>query len=383
MTNESIRVLLVEDNLGDARLLYEGLEEALPGQFQMTHVRRLSEALEFLWKEPCDVVLLDLGLPDSHGIDTLILTRAQAPSAPIVVLTGFQDEALGDEALQEGAQDYLVKGQVDSQQLARSMRYAIARKAANEALVGQGVALATAEVLRRSRRRLLTAHERVRRDIAAQLHDGVEAKLESLTSRLHQLLQHELLKKESGALEMSREQNAELEELTAQIERQVDVLSGRLYPSALRQGLAAGFQSFHDEFATTLALDIQVDKSLTEMMSANRDLVSERLGLIAYRIAEEALTNVVKHAQVSQAAVRLDVPRAGWLRLSVRDDGRGFDVEHVGAGLGLGTMRDYAEAADGEFSVASQPGEGTVVTALLPLSPESARHCEAAEQGVR
>ena len=102
MTNESIRVLLVEDNLGDARLLYEGLEEALPGQFQMTHVRRLSEALEFLWKEPCDVVLLDLGLPDSHGIDTLILTRAQAPSAPIVVLTGFQDESLGDQALQEG-----------------------------------------------------------------------------------------------------------------------------------------------------------------------------------------------------------------------------------------------------------------------------------------
>ena len=71
MSSESIRVLLVEDNLGDARLLYEGLEEALPGQFQMTHVKRLSEALEYLWKESCDVVLLDLGLPDSHGIDTL------------------------------------------------------------------------------------------------------------------------------------------------------------------------------------------------------------------------------------------------------------------------------------------------------------------------
>ena len=75
MSSESIRVLLVEDNLGDARLLYEGLEEALPGQFQMTHVKRLSEALEFLWKETCHVVLLDLGLPDSHGIDTLVLTR--------------------------------------------------------------------------------------------------------------------------------------------------------------------------------------------------------------------------------------------------------------------------------------------------------------------
>ena len=64
---------------------------------------------------------------------------------PIVVLTGFQDEALGDQALKEGAQDYLVKGQVDSKLLARSMRYAIARKAVSEALIGQGVALAKAE----------------------------------------------------------------------------------------------------------------------------------------------------------------------------------------------------------------------------------------------
>ena len=79
MSSESIRVLLVEDNLGDARLLYEGMEEALPGQFQMTHVRQLSEALEYLWKEPCDVVLLDLGLPDSHGIDTLVLRGRKGP----------------------------------------------------------------------------------------------------------------------------------------------------------------------------------------------------------------------------------------------------------------------------------------------------------------
>ena len=68
----------------------------------MTHVRRLSEALEYLWEETCNVVLLDLGLPDSHGLDTLVVTRAQAPGVPIVVLTGFQDEALAVEALKGG-----------------------------------------------------------------------------------------------------------------------------------------------------------------------------------------------------------------------------------------------------------------------------------------
>src|SRR5437763_14631179 len=99
MSSESIMVLLVEDNMGDARLLYEGMEEALPGQFQVTHVRRLSETLEFLWEDTCDVVLLDLGLPDSHGLDTLVLVRAQAPHVPIVVLTGFADAELDDQIL--------------------------------------------------------------------------------------------------------------------------------------------------------------------------------------------------------------------------------------------------------------------------------------------
>ena len=107
---------------------------------------------------------------------------------PIVVLTGFQDEALGDQALKEGAQDYLVKGQVDSKLLARSMRYAIERKAVAEALIGQEVALARAGMLRRSRQRLISTHERLRRDVASQLHDGVRCRLLDLKGQLQQLL---------------------------------------------------------------------------------------------------------------------------------------------------------------------------------------------------
>jgi DNA-binding response OmpR family regulator len=119
-------MLLVEDNLGDARLVYEGLTEALATEFQVTHVRRLREALEWLWEESCDVVLLDMGLPDSHGLDSLLLMRAQAPRVPIVVLTGFNDESIATDALQRGAQDYLVKETTNSQMLLRSLRYAIA-----------------------------------------------------------------------------------------------------------------------------------------------------------------------------------------------------------------------------------------------------------------
>jgi len=224
MSSEPIKVLLVEDNLGDARLLYEGLEEALPEQFQMTHVRRLSEALEYLWEKSCSVVLLDLGLPDSHGIDTLVLVRAQAPGVPIVVLTGFQDEAVGDQALKKGAQDYLVKGQADSQLVARSLRYAIARKAAEEALIRQGVALAKAGELQRSRQRLLAVHERVRRDVAAQLRDGLQEKLLILKGRMQ-----ELMKGIGSAAETARVVSGGIDALTGALAHDASALRRRAY----------------------------------------------------------------------------------------------------------------------------------------------------------
>jgi signal transduction histidine kinase len=376
MSSEPIKVLLVEDNLGDARLLYEGLEEALPEQFQLTHARRLSEALEYLWQETCDVVLLDLGLPDSHGLDTLVVTRAQAPGVPIVVLTGFQDEALAVEALKGGAQDYLVKGQVDSKLLGRSMRYAIVRKATEEALLRQGVALARAEELQRSRQRLIAAQEGVRRDIAAQLHDGVQEKLLILKSHLQQLLEGT-----SSASETTKLLSEVVEGLNQVIEQQVGVLSRRLYPSTLSRGLVPTFLSFGDQFKTGPAVEIELDEELVKREKADPNSVPEPVKLAVYRIAEEALINVVKHAKAGKVTVRLDASPEGWLRLTVRDDGQGFDAKSSPGGLGMATMQDYADAVGGECVVHSAPGMGTEVTAMLPLSRPGAKHPEAIEKG--
>ena len=376
MSSEPIKVLLVEDNLGDARLLYEGLAEALPEQFQMTHARRLSEALEYLWQETCDVVLLDLGLPDSHGLDTLVVTRAQAPGVPIVVLTGFQDEALAVEALKGGAQDYLVKGQVDSNLLGRSMRYAIVRKATEEALLRQGVALARAEELQRSRQRLLAAQERVRRDIAAQLHDGVQERLLILKGNLQQLL-----KGTSSASETTKLLSEVVDGLNQVIEQQVGVLSRQLYPLTLSQGLVPTFLSLGDQFKAGPAVEVELDEELVRREKAGRDSVPEQVKLAVYRIAEEALTNVVKYAKAGKATVRLDASREGWLRLAVRDDGQGFDAKGSPGGLGMATMQDYADAVGGECVVHSAPSMGTEVTAMLPLSRPGAEHLEAIEKG--
>ncbi len=128
-----MRILLIEDNPGDVRLVREVLKEA-GGNFTITVEEKLGLGLKFLASQEIDVVLLDLGLPDSRGLETLTKVRTQFPSLPVVIMTGSGDEALGVQAVQLGAQDYLVKGQIESGLLRRALLYAIERKKADEAL---------------------------------------------------------------------------------------------------------------------------------------------------------------------------------------------------------------------------------------------------------
>jgi serine phosphatase RsbU (regulator of sigma subunit) len=126
MNGNAIKVLLVEDNAGDALLLRETLADT-EATIEWSHDRMLSDALGRLERERFDVVLLDLSLPDSHGIETFKKLQRRAPDAPVVMLTGLNDERVAAEAMQQGAQDYLVKGGTDGHALLRSMRYAIER----------------------------------------------------------------------------------------------------------------------------------------------------------------------------------------------------------------------------------------------------------------
>ncbi|MFZ5917279.1 MAG: PAS domain S-box protein [Chloroflexota bacterium] len=135
MNAKDLNILLIEDNPGDARLIREMLADAGPARFRLACADRLSTGLERLAQGGVEAVLLDLGLPDSQGLDTLRRVVAELPLAPtIVVLTGLDDEELGLRAIEAGAQDYLVKGQVDANLLSRALRYAVERKRARDRL---------------------------------------------------------------------------------------------------------------------------------------------------------------------------------------------------------------------------------------------------------
>ena len=127
VTDTPIHILLIEDNPEGARMLRELLPDEDPDQFTLTHVDRLAHGLTLVQESGIDIVLLDLSLPDSQGFDTLLRMYKAAMGVPIVVLIGIEDETLGLQLIQHGAQDHLVKGQITGSHLQRSLRYAVAR----------------------------------------------------------------------------------------------------------------------------------------------------------------------------------------------------------------------------------------------------------------
>lgn len=129
--NKDITVLIIDDNPGDARLLQEMLSGEKLSSFKTITAARLTEGIEKVIKGGIDIVLLDLSLPDSNGLESFYGFHINLPNIPVIVMTGLDDEHIATTAVRAGAQDYLVKGKVDPEQLAKSIRYAIERNRLN------------------------------------------------------------------------------------------------------------------------------------------------------------------------------------------------------------------------------------------------------------
>jgi two-component system, NarL family, sensor histidine kinase UhpB len=128
MSLEPIKVLLIEDNKGDSAIILEMLKKSENAQFELTHAPRLKDGISLLEKEKFDIILLDLGLPDSEGLKSFKITLKKNPATPIIILTGLANEEIGIKSIKYGAQDYLVKGEFNGKLLVRAIQYAIERK---------------------------------------------------------------------------------------------------------------------------------------------------------------------------------------------------------------------------------------------------------------
>jgi CheY-like chemotaxis protein len=130
MKLDHLDIVLVEDNAGDARLVKEMLTETQRFKYTLAHVITQKQAREFMAEHIPDIVLLDLSLPDGHGIQSASELIEQFPAVPFIILTGLDDEEVGLESIRKGAQDYLVKGQIDGKLITRVILYSIERKQA-------------------------------------------------------------------------------------------------------------------------------------------------------------------------------------------------------------------------------------------------------------
>jgi len=233
----------------------------------------------------------------------------------------------------------------------------------------QEIAQARAEELSESRRRLINAQEALRRDIAGKLHGTVQSRLILLGHRLAELEAKTASETMAGELADIRHRLEELQD------EHIRPISHRLFPSILRLGLCVGLEALTDEYSAELSVDLQVSKRLRAREQADRRLVPDNVKLSLYRIAQEALANILKHTSaVTNTVVKLSLSDGGILRLTVSDDGAGFDKASPAAGIGLAIISDYAVAAGGSCAIKTIPGKGTQVRAEVPIAGPEAGH---------
>lgn len=338
---ERLRVLLVEDNALDARAWQRMLAQTPDTRFEVRLATDLATALQLLADEAFDCVLLDLSLPDSQGLLAVDTISARAPHAPIVVLTGLDDPKTALQAVNRGAHDYLQKGHVDGELVARSIRYAVARHHAEVSL-------------RSTNEQLEIARDRGR--IARDLHDTVVQQLFATGMGLHAL---------AGTMTDAAAQAT----LVSAVD-QIDLAIRQLREAIFDLHIEAAEREERSELdeairSQGLALGFQPSVVTRNLDDLDGDVFGEVIAVV-----REALANVAKHAEATSAEVALSIDDR-WIVVEVTDNGRGAPDRPLAGGNGLtghglGNMSARAVALGGTFSIRPGPGGGTQVVWRVP-----------------
>lgn len=403
MGDTAIKILLVEDNPGDVRLIQEFLAEAKRSRFDLKCADTLSQGLKQLEQGDIDIVLLDLSLPDSQGLETFATLQRQVPNVSVVVLTGMDDEELAVNAVREGAQDYLVKGQVEGNLLERAIKYAIERK-------------------------------RVRNEIQA-LNANLERLVAERTKELSAAYE-ELAKANQELRELDRMKSAFITVITHELRTPLNIISGML---AIVEKKTSGKQ---DAMYPILQAAIRATNRLQRLIVRALEFTYEgkyerrlrRVGIKVDELIQHVTTEVSPFIEIRKQKLLVDIPEhlpsvsidydkihdvlinllmnaikftpdAGTIEISahlrdketmefsVSDTGIGiadedkphvfdaffstFDVDHYssgehefekrGMGLGLAIVKKFVEMHGGKVGLESTPGKGSRFYFIIPL----------------
>jgi signal transduction histidine kinase len=372
MDNKPSRILLIEDNPGDAQLLRAVLSEIQGIPFALEWADRLSKGLERLADRGIEAILLDLGLPDSQGLETFVKVQAEAPDLPIIILSGLDDEATAIEAVRRGAEDYLVKGHLAGKQIARSVRYAVERRKLEEQL-------------RQARKMEAIGH--LAGGIAHDFNNIITTIMGYAEMGLTRPGLSEPLRRCFEAVQIGAER-------AARLTRQLLAFSRRqtLQPKVINLNdillnmdeMLHRLIGEHVQLVARLAGDlktVRVDPGQHEQIIINlavnaRDAMPEG-GRLIFETANVHLNGESDRSD-------LGLSPGEYVMLAVTDTGCGmtdevkarlfepfFTTKEVGkaTGLGLATCYGIVRQGGGAISVESELGRGTTFTIYLPQSP--------------
>lgn len=414
MNSSPIRLLLVEDNPIEARLVQATLVSAEGSAFHVETVDRLSAAIQRVATHPPDVILLDLTLPDSRGRETFTRLHARATSIPIVVLSGLDDEALAIEAVRSGAQDYLVKGQVDGRMLGRILHYAMERRDAERER-----ARLTARLLQNQKMQALgqltagVAHE-INNPIGyilsnlttvqeyllglTRLVQGAQTAVDGVFSGNSPLLARrelEELRKEIDAeflledfrkaLDDCREGALRIRDIVRNLRDFTHPDEGERKPADLNQLLDDAVRICWNE----LKYKAEVTRNYQTLPPV--ECYPQRIHQVFVNLLMNAAQAIREKGEITLSTSGVD----DYVIIRIRDTGCGipyemrpklfepfFTTKPVGRGTGLGLHIVYniVKAHGGTIDVTSEPGQGTEFIVRLPLCPSPPSESGAGDQ---
>lgn len=382
--DRSYRVLIVEDSPSDTLLIEDALAESKLVRFESTRAARLVEAETLLAKNSFDVIVTDLGLPDSQGVETLAQLRRVAGVTPIIVLTMMDDEATGLDLLHKGAMDYIVKGQISARALSRSIRYALDRS--------------NIEIQLRHAQKM---------ESLGTLAGGVAHDFNNLLTIIRgnaQLQQHDGLSPEST--KNAATQILAATDRAAALTRQLLAFSRRqmlsLSPLDLNTVVGDFTKMLRRLLGPTIQMELQLAAEPLEI-AADAGMIEQVVMNLAINARDAMpaggrLTVKTESRTITAEApsFRMPVGPGDYVCLCIADTGTGIspnDLDRIfepfyttkefgqGTGLGLATVHGIVEQHRGTVQVRSTVGVGTQFTILLPRGkPHAVKQVEAPAQ---
>ena len=352
------KVLLIEDNLADIRLLREMICDQSGSDAEFAHVQSMRDAEQYLATFAVDIILLDLGLPDSQGLEAVQRARAAAPKVPLVVITGLDEETLAARALQAGSQDYLIKGQIETRSLSRTLRFAIERK-----------------TMEMSRDRL----EKLKDEFVASVSHELRTPLTSIFASLSLILGKADGSVQETILRLLKIAHANSQRLLQLVNDILDIEkleSGKVLFNfqrvEIRPLIEQAIESIQS-FAERLNVRLRFESNCSEVDDVRAD--PDRL----IQVMTNLLSNAVKFSPPNaEVTVAIEMENDD-VKISVRDHGPGIATNFKpnvferfsqadgtnakqinGTGLGLSLVKQIVDRLRGDVWFADAPGGGTI-----------------------